>query len=324
MLHMSIEAFAISQELYDNNIKFENDVLLSKRTWIHRGGICRVYIEPLTVEDLICSFKICKRYNVSDIIIIGHTSNIYFHKRDYYDVIISTRKLSTYVVLEDIIKCDPGVPMKKLSAYCNNHGISGFSGFINLPGTVGAATVNNSGCFGSIISDVIVGVDYYDYDKMSISYLSKSQLEYSHRDSIFKSGKIKNAFIVQVYFQNSKGDRSKLLEEANNATQIRKLTQEPPTANLGSTFASCEYSLMFRVFQKVSRMISQFTGMPQMYILKKIVLFFYGFRYLDQYISDFNINCFIWRDVNADLKFEAYKELIGKISKTAKLEIEEK
>lgn len=55
---------------------------------------------------------------------------------------------------------------------------------------------------------------------------------------------------------------------------------------------------------------------------KRCLLALYGYYDLDSYISDKNLNCFIWRDEKADEKFLRYKKFINKISTSNKLEVE--
>ena len=54
---------------------------------------------------------------------------------------------------------------------------------------------------------------------------------------------------------------------------------------------------------------------------KRIFLFFYGFRDLNNYISDRQINTFVWRDAEAEQKFDCYKEFMAKVFRNSTIEI---
>ena len=58
--------------------------------------------------------------------------------------------------------CDCGAPISSLSKSLVDKGYLGFYGFVNLPGTIGAAAVNNSGCFGCTISDLVISIIIYN------------------------------------------------------------------------------------------------------------------------------------------------------------------
>lgn len=60
------------------------------------------------------------------------------------------------------------------------------------------------------------------------------------------------------------------------------------------------------------------------YIQKKSILLLYGYRDLDAYCSDRQINTFIWKDEKAEAAFERYKEMMNKVYKKLQIEIEEK
>ena len=48
----------------------------------------------------------------------------------------------------------------------------------------------------------------------------------------------------------------------------------------------------------------------------------FGYKELTKYVSDKNINCFVWRDSDADLAFDRYLEFMNQYAKCDSLEIE--
>ncbi len=60
------------------------------------------------------------------------------------------------------------------------------------------------------------------------------------------------------------------------------------------------------------------------YIQKKAILFLYGYRDLNEYCSDRQINTFIWKDKNAEVLFIRYKEMMNKVYDNPVIEIEER
>ena len=60
-------------------------------------------------------------------------------------------------------------------------------------------------------------------------------------------------------------------------------------------------------------------------LLKQSLLRLYGYHSrLDAYVSDKNVNTFVWRDEQAEQMFPVYKEMMNKIYNHATLEIEER
>lgn len=295
---------------------------LKTKTWIHRGGQVNFYLEPLSVSALteICAlcYKECVSFQV-----VGHTSNLYFLEYNIPDVVISTKKLTSWVLMgeENIIKCQPGVIVKRLAAYCNEVGISGFSGFIDLPGTIAGATVNNSSCFGSLISDLVESCTIIT-STGEIKTIHNKDFLYSHRNSIIKQ-KIINCVIIEVSLRvehtSSEILKSRALENHTKRIEL----QEGPKQNLGSTYAEVEYKKgVSFLMHNTKRLIRLFGCSRTIYWQKYILLLFTGFIDLTEYISDKNINCFIWKDSEADAKFIRYQKFIKKISTSSRLEIE--
>ena len=257
---------------------------------------------------------------------IGHTSNIYFKNSFNIDNIIDTKQLTSYRIIDDeTLMCDCGVHMSKLSQYCVSQGFVGYEGMINLPGTVGGAIVNNSGCYRCGIDKVLKFVDLLTPDG-NIVNISSKELGYTFRNSYLKNGIIKGV-IVRAYLDiSNKGNIEILKRVAAENTNNRMETQDPPAYNLGTTLNCSYYKKNFRniIIRITSRIliVSIKNTKKRSEILKKLILFIYGRSYLDKFISNKRMSCFLWKDENADLYFDDYLKLIGDIYKHHTIEIE--
>ncbi len=67
-----------------------------------------------------------------------------------------------------------------------------------IPGTVGAAPIQNIGAYGAEVADTITSVSYYDMIDEEHKILTHPQCCFSYRDSIFKHGLRDVAFITSV------------------------------------------------------------------------------------------------------------------------------
>jgi UDP-N-acetylmuramate dehydrogenase len=307
------------------NCECINNISLSERTWIHRGGNANYYYIPNSVEELIE----VGRYLYSDkreFLTIGHTSNIYFKNSFNINSIIDTKRLSSYKILDkDTLVADCGTHMSKLSKYCVENGFVGYEGMINLLGTLGGAIVNNSGCYNCGIDKVLKSIDLLTPDGR-IENITRKELGYTFRKSRIKTGEIKG-IILRAYLDiSAKGNTEELKRIAAINTCNRKMTQDPPAYNLGTTINYSTYKLNVKniLIALISRFLnlvtSDFTKRTR--ALKKVILFMYGRTYLSKYISDKRINCFLWVDENADLFFDDYVSLLSEVYKHSEMEIE--
>ena len=74
----------------------------------------------------------------------------------------------------------------------------GIENLIGIPGSVGAAPVQNIGAYGVQISDFIDSINVFDLQEKSFINLSKQECEFGYRSSIFQK---KPYFIIDVVFE---------------------------------------------------------------------------------------------------------------------------
>ena len=96
------------------------------------------------------------------------------------------------------VKVGSGVNWTILVKYCLQHNMFGFENLIDIPGSVGAAPVQNIGAFGVEISKFIKAVDCVDLTNGDQVRLSQQQCAFSYRSSIFKN---KRYLIIAVHFR---------------------------------------------------------------------------------------------------------------------------
>jgi UDP-N-acetylmuramate dehydrogenase len=97
------------------------------------------------------------------------------------------------------LKVQAGENWDYFVAYCVEHGLGGVESLSGIPGTVGAAPVQNIGAYGQEIADVLVRLEFLDYATGELQVLEKDQLELAYRDSILKRSKV--GVITWVEFQ---------------------------------------------------------------------------------------------------------------------------
>ena len=74
----------------------------------------------------------------------------------------------------------------------------GIENLIGIPGSVGAAPVQNIGAYGVQVSDFIKSINIYDFEDKTFKKLPKDQCDFAYRSSIFQT---KPYFIIDVDFE---------------------------------------------------------------------------------------------------------------------------
>lgn len=320
--------------LENHAFEYESNANMAEKTWIHRGPIVPFLVIPHTIIQLeeIISFllEINATYKI-----IGHTSNLYFKNTFSTDVLISTRKLTSYHEENGMIVCDTGVNVSRLSYYAVEKGYEGFEGLVGLPGTLGAALVNNSSCFNCAVSDLVEELEVLvieDNHPVIIRILDKATMSFQHRSSAIKRGEL-HAIILRVKLKiNPVEDAANLKLIAQKNVELRRETQEGKSQNLGSIFSGVHpkpIHLMSFGWTKIGSVIlyrirEHFCRHKSTYRLRRngYLLRLYGYRDIEKYVSPKNINCFVWKDSEADRAFDRYCDFMHKYAKCEAMEIE--
>lgn len=280
------------------------------------GGIIEDLYLPESKEELI---ECVNELNKSDkqFFIFGHTSNCYFLPSFNAETVISTRLLNHYAVLGDRVICEPGAHIKTVAKDLTNQGFIGYSGLVDLPGTVAAAVYGNAGCFGCETKDIVQSVEIL-LPNGTIRTLKNEDLGFKKRSSALKRNEIQGVILL-VSLKKENGDRKTLLAHSEACHRERQQTQPGPANNLGSCFMSGTKTLGLRIVERIVYHIGNLLKFDKRQRLK-LLLKIYGERKLVPYL--FELNRFMWTDKQSHEVFNQYVAFYRKIYKNAQLEIQ--
>lgn len=134
--------------------------------------------------------------------ILGEGSNTVFLE-DYQGSVISPQFMGKDLQQTDthyILKVGAGENWHQLVLWCIKQQIYGFENLALIPGTVGAAPIQNIGAYGVEIEQFIQQVDYYDLAKASQQSLAGHECEFAYRDSVFKHKLAGQVVVTSVTF----------------------------------------------------------------------------------------------------------------------------
>jgi UDP-N-acetylmuramate dehydrogenase len=83
-------------------------------------------------------------------------------------------------------------------------GLAGIEAMSGIPGTVGAAPVQNIGAYGQELSDCLLRLEFVDYETQEVAILEARDLQFGYRDSAIKRGR--PGLITWVEFELQKLD----------------------------------------------------------------------------------------------------------------------
>lgn len=132
-------------------------------------------------------------------IILGGGSNTVFNG-NIKPLIIHVALRGIKLISEDdnqvVLQIAAGENWHQLVKYCLKHGYGGIENLALIPGTVGAAPVQNIGAYGVEISSVIDMVSVFDLEQAKSLTLTATDCGFSYRDSIFKHHPYANRYLI--------------------------------------------------------------------------------------------------------------------------------
>lgn len=146
------------------------------------------------IDELFSDKEIMKESKL----ILGGGSNILFTKD--FDGLVCKMLIGGIEIIEEndrsvLIEAGAGVLWDDLVNYAIENNFGGIENLILIPGTVGAAPIQNIGAYGQKLSDTIHSVDGIFSETGEIKSFLKHDCKFGYRDSIFKN-EIKNKFII--------------------------------------------------------------------------------------------------------------------------------
>ena len=312
--------------LDQNNIFYEIDVDLKSRTWIHRGGMANIFISPKDSNELEKLVVFLYKNDIS-FLLIGHTSNIYILNECNIPVVVSTSKCRYFSLDDGRLYCESGVGVINLSKQMIQSGIRGFEYLTGLPGTVGAALVNNSSCRTNSISELLISARVVLRDG-SVRTFTRDDFKYEFRSSAFKHKTIEGT-IVSANLMALPGDIVSMQRIATDNDMERNRLLDGNSKNLGCTVNSCfingkmpfHLRIALRLFSLLTKVFIHFEIERQDYC-KRFICTISGYKEIIPYVSSKNIIVFRWLDEGADAVFPLYLEFMKKVYMTDKIEIE--
>jgi len=151
---------------------------------------------------------------------LGGGSNILFTK-DFNGIVI-LNKLKGIKILEEnpesvFVRSMGGEIWHDLVMFTVNHGYWGIENLSFIPGTVGAAPVQNIGAYGVELKDTLENVEAYEIKTGKKNIFKKEECEFGYRYSVFKDRLKGKYFITAITLKLSKTEKKnidyKILQE---------------------------------------------------------------------------------------------------------------
>ncbi len=197
---------------------------LAELTTIQVGGVPAQLLNCHTRDELVeTAIKVWETGD--DWLVLGGGSNLVVADEvPQLNVIrVLTKGIDVLSETDDTvtIRVQAGENWDALVEHAVGMGWAGLEALSGIPGTVGAAPVQNIGAYGQEIATVLTSVEFLDYATYEVAVLPASDLGFGYRDSVFKQGRA--GVITWVEFRLAKlGGNSQPVrfEQLANALEV--------------------------------------------------------------------------------------------------------
>jgi len=165
------------------------------------GGSARFMTTATTAEELAAICRNARKQNLP-FFILGGGSNVVARDEGYAGIVIRNRILG-FDITEDTsssvtIKVGAGENWDETVAKTVEMGLTGIEAMSAIPGTVGAAPVQNVGAYGQEIADTLISLEAYDSIEDRFVTLENSDCGFAYRHSMFRGDQAGRYGIISV------------------------------------------------------------------------------------------------------------------------------
>ena len=231
------------------HLEFQESFSLKKLNSLRLSSWARWFCEVNDLEELLEAAMFAKERSLR-VLVLGSGTNLILGR--HIDGLVIRNNLRGTTLSDFEVKAASGEKWEALVEFCNYKGVPGLENLALIPGSVGAAPIQNIGAYGVELSDRVRSVEALNLITSETVTFSNAECEFSYRDSRFK--KEKEWFVtgltitpnnelvfeypdVKAYLEeNELKMSSKAIYQAVCAARTRKLPDYRSFPNVGSFF----------------------------------------------------------------------------------------
>jgi UDP-N-acetylmuramate dehydrogenase len=180
------------------------NIPLKNYTTMKLGGDARFMADIHTPEE---AAEVCRNTYKQGlpIFVLGGGSNLIVSDQGFPGIVVRNRIPGFEVVSDDpshtVIKVGAGENWDSVVERTVKMNLSGIEALSAIPGTAGAAPVQNIGAYGQEIADTLISLDAYDIENDKFVTLQNSDCGFSYRHSIFRGEASGRYLIIAITLQ---------------------------------------------------------------------------------------------------------------------------
>lgn len=159
-------------------------------TTLGLGGVAKNFVKAQTEDEVVEAIRAADEAG-EPVLVLGGGSNLVVSDEPFEGTVVHDTRANYHVEHDTgcggaVLRVDGGMEWDELVSLAVYHDWSGLEALSGIPGTVGAAPVQNIGAYGQEVADTLSAVRVYDRLDKRRRTLFLSDLELGYRTSILK------------------------------------------------------------------------------------------------------------------------------------------
>ena len=282
---------------------------LGKKTWFGTGGNCNLFLEVNSINQLINTIRIAKKF--LPILVIGSGSNVIIRDGGFKGIVIKLGGNFKKIEIDNnysVLSLGAGTKDSEVTKFCVEKNISGLEFLSGIPGTIGGNIKMNAGCYGNQISDNLIDCTIID-EKLNKKVVKKKEIDFHYRKSSFHDGQI----IIEARFKIQKCNKSEIKKKISTISDKRKNSQPVSSRTGGSTFTNPTSYPAWKLIDEIDYRGKQLGGAKVSNLHSNFLINYKNASSLDLEMLGEEIKNKVWERKRINLKWELIR--IGEFKK---------
>jgi len=232
----------------EGDIFFNYD--LKKLNWFNIGGKTKIFFKPNTLKSLVEFLNIYSKRG--KIFILGAGSNVLINDVTFPGVIIKLgRNFSNISILnENLIVAGCATSQKNLSEFAKENNLGEMEFLSCIPGSVGGGIRMNSGCFQKEFKDILVSVQYIDFNGI-VKTINSKNINFEYRETNLP----KDVIFLSATIKGIKKNKNEIQKKIDEFKKKKEQAQPTRIKTGGSTFKNPKDKTEKKVWQLIKESI---------------------------------------------------------------------
>lgn len=179
-------------------MELHENIPLKNYTTMRLGGNARYMVDVRSSDDITAVVAVAAEKQLP-LFVMGGGSNTIARDEGFAGIVMRNKIMGIEVVADDpsqtSLQIGGGENWDELVEKTVQANLSGIEALSKIPGTVGAAPVQNIGAYGQEVADVITAVEAYDITQNRLVNLTPQDCGFRYRHSIFR-GEAAGRFVI--------------------------------------------------------------------------------------------------------------------------------